>query len=149
VGIAGVDSGVRSLGSWWATANCLTDRTISQLGHLTVDAYFADSSTDPAAVAAAASSAMDSWHARRPAASILFGEYGYSNDMPVDNLTQQSVMRAVLDEIGRRSYIDGLNYWVGAGGPFHGGYTNILTGTTGNWSPRAAAQTLAGFFADH
>jgi len=38
---------------------------------------------------------------------------------------------------------------VGAGGPFHGGYTNILTGAIGNWSPRPAAQTVAAFFAAH
>jgi hypothetical protein len=39
-----------------------------------------------------------------------------------------------------------LNYWVGAGGAGHGGYTNIFSGSAGNWTLRPAASDLANFF---
>ena len=76
----------------------------------------------------------------------MFGEYGYANDMFVDDATQAQVVNAVLDVIGSKSYVNGLNYWTGAGGPGWGGYTNILTGNLGAWSPRPAAVEVAGFY---
>ena len=33
-----------------------------------------------------------------------------------------------------------------AGGPGYGGYTNILRGSMGAWSPRPAAQEIAAFY---
>jgi hypothetical protein len=148
VGVTGVNTRIRSLTPWYATAWCLADSTIASLdGYLTVDAYFADSSTDPTYVAGQADQAMDSWHSFRPSAKIVFGEYGYSNDLLVNDTTQANVVSAVLDKIASKSYVYGLNYWVGAGGPGYGGYTNILTGRMGDWSPRPAAFQLASFFA--
>jgi hypothetical protein len=149
-GVIGVDTRVRSLNPWWATANCLKDQTIAALGsYLTIDA--ADNaghsgSTDPAVLASAWDQRLEEWHARRPNATIVFGEYGYANDMFVDDATQAQVVNAVLDVIGSKSYVNGLNYWTGAGGPGWGGHTNILTGTPGAWSPRPAALEIAGFY---
>jgi hypothetical protein len=150
VGATGVNTRIRSVTPWYATAWCLADSTIASLGgYLTVDAYFADSSTDPAYVAGQADQAMESWHSFRPSAKIVFGEYGYSNDLQVDDTTQSNVVSAVLERIASKPYVYGLNYWVGAGGPGYGGYTNILTGRMGNWTPRPAAFQLASFFASH
>jgi hypothetical protein len=85
-------------------------------------------------------------HAYRPAAKLVLGEWGYSNDAPTDDATQSAVVKATLDELRLHSYVYGLNYWVGAGGPGYGGYTNILTGSLGAWSPRPAALELAKFY---
>jgi hypothetical protein len=149
VGITGVETRIRSLNAWWATANCLKPETIAALGnYLVIDA--ADDAgrpggTDPATLAGEWDQRLDAWHAHRPDATIVFGEYGYPNDTPVDDATQAAVVKAVLGEIASKPYVKGLNYWAGAGGPGWGGYTNILTGTTGAWSPRPAALELAQF----
>jgi hypothetical protein len=149
-GITGVDTRLRSLSAWWATANCLKDQTIAALGnYLTIDA--ADNAshqggTDPAVLADAWDQRLEAWHARRPSATIVFGEYGYANDMLVADVTQAQVLDAVLDVIRSKPYVMGLNYWAGAGGPGWGGYTNILTGTLGAWSPRLAAFEVARFY---
>src|SRR5262245_22140283 len=122
VGITGVETRIRSLNPWWATARCLTDGTIAALGgYLTLDAYFADDSTDPAVVARVVRDRLNQWHAFRPNASIVLGEYGYSNDLPVGDETQRAVVTAVLDEIRLHPAVKGLNYWAGAGGPGQGG----------------------------
>jgi hypothetical protein len=152
-GVTGVETRVRSLNPWWATANCLKDDTIAALGgYLTIDA--ADEAGRPGGTTAAVVAGewdlrLETWHAYRPKATIVFGEYGYANDMAVDDTTQAQVLSAVLDVIGSKPYVNGLNYWVGAGGPGRGGYTNILTGTSGAWSPRPAAFEIARFYAAH
>ena len=149
-GITGVETGIRSLNPWWATANCLQDETIATLGgYLTIDA--ADDAgrpggTDPAVLSAEWDERLERWHGHRPNATIIFGEYGYPNDMLVDDATQAQVLTAVLGVIASKSYVKGVNYWAGAGGPGWGGYTNILTGTFGVWSPRPAALELARFY---
>jgi hypothetical protein len=144
IGVSGVNDGVRSLNPFWSTAKCLSDQTIASLGGwLAMDAYFADDSTDPAFVANAASQAMDNWHAFRPNAKIILSEYGYNNNMQVDDATQTAVLHSIFQVFASKSYVYGLNYWVGAGGPGFGGYTNILTGGTGHWSPRPGATELS------
>jgi hypothetical protein len=149
-GITGVETRIRSLNVWWATANCLKDETIAALGNfLTIDA--ADNAgrpggTDPAVLAGEWDERLERWHAHRPNATIVFGEYGYPNDTFVDDATQAEVLRAVLGVMASKSYVKGLNYWAGAGGPGWGGYTNILTGTFGAWSPRPAALELGRFY---
>jgi hypothetical protein len=88
-GIIGVDTRLRSLNVWWATANCLKDQTVAALGnYLTIDA--ADDAggpegATPAVVADAWDQRLEAWHARLPSARIVFGEYGYANDMFVDD----------------------------------------------------------------
>jgi hypothetical protein len=145
-GISGVDTGIRSLNPWWATSPCLYDSTITALGgYLTMDVYF-PFSTDPAANAGMMRDLLAKVHAYRPAAKLVLGEWGYSNEAPTDDQTQRAVVAATLDELRLHPYVYGLNYWVGAGGPGYGGYTNILQGSLGAWSPRPAALELADFY---
>jgi len=39
-----------------------------------------------------------------------------------------------------------MNYWVGPGGAGFGGYTNIFSGSYGNWTLRPAAQDLSNYY---
>src|SRR6185312_7688663 len=78
---------------------------------------------------------------------IVISEFGYNNQTNVDDNTQHLVIAAELSAMESLSYIQGLNYWVGAGGAGYGGYTNIFTGSHGNWELRPAALDLSQYFA--
>jgi hypothetical protein len=148
IGVSGVNAGIRSLTDWYATAKCLTNATIAALGGwLTIDAYFGDDAVDPALVVPTLiDSALESWHAARPDAKIVMGEFGWTNECPSDDATQADVLDASLAVFASKPYVYGLNYWVGAGGVGYGGCTNILTGGAGNWVPRPGAFALARLF---
>ncbi len=87
-------------------------------------------------------------HVARPTARILIGEMGYSNELPVDDKTQETVLKEELNALSSVSYLAGINYWVGAGNDDSGGYTHIFTGNTGHWSLRPAAYVLASFYSE-
>jgi hypothetical protein len=83
----------------------------------------------------------DLWHL-----PIIVGEMGYSNEVDVDDVTQQKVLRAEFQVLSSLPYIKGVNYWVGPGTNASGGYTHIFTKSGGQWSLRPAAYELSAFY---
>jgi hypothetical protein len=73
---------------------------------------------------------------------VLLGEHGYARDVQVDDATQARVLAAELAALARLKYLIGLNYWVDAGGPGYGGYTNLYRRAGTGWEPRVAAAVL-------
>jgi hypothetical protein len=71
---------------------------------------------------------------------------GYSNSIPIDDATQQAVLKAEFEALKTLTYIAGVNYWVGAGSKTAGGYTNLLVLSNGRWKLRPAAYDLASFY---
>ena len=81
-----------------------------------------------------------------PGVPIVEGEFGYSNAISVDDITQAKVIRSELDAISPDDCIQGLSYWVGAGTNESGGYTHLFAGFAGDWSLRPAARVLSSYF---
>lgn len=154
IGIAGVATNVHSTDAGTAM-DILTPRVVRSMHNLiTIDAY-PDAHTTVAAVAASAwRASLASWHqtwvGRGLDVSILVGEWGYSNDLTVDDATQRSVIQAETSEAFERapSYLVGTNYWAGPGIPGDGGHTEILRPRAGaEWQFRPAAGIISSFYA--
>jgi hypothetical protein len=150
LGIRGVITTIHSTDPWTAEhPGVLYPSTVRHMGNLvTVDAYPDENTTDPA-------TATNEWvqqlmriHIARPSARILIGEMGYSNKLPVDDMTQATVLKEELNALSSIPYLAGINYWVGAGTDASGGYTHIFTGNAGHWSLRPAAYILASFYSE-
>ena len=147
-GIDGLITNIRSTNSWWPqNPRSLYPSTIKTLGYISYDSYPEGTTTDPATATASRVNELNSIIQDNPGVPIVLGEFGYSNDVDVDDTTQASVLNAEITAITPYSQIVGLNYWVGAGGPGYGGYTNIFTGTRGDWQARPSAADLAQYFA--
>ena len=101
--------------------------------------------TDSATAAQGWRDELNEIHTKWPNASIVIGEAGYCLNIQVSDATQSTVLQAEYAAIEQMNppWLKGWNYWVGAGGPGHGGYTNILKGSTGNWTVRAAGSELS------
>jgi hypothetical protein len=131
----------------------LSNETVTAMGGLiTVDAYPDQNATDPATAAELWRRSLESWEAawrsKGVEATILVGEWGYSNTLDVGDSLQEEVIRAeVTGAFPAVPYLAGTNYWVGPGGPWAGGYTNILTASSGVWRPRPAAADVSAFYA--
>lgn len=124
----------------------LSKPTVERLGMITLDLYSEGRTRDPA-VATGRVLAEIARVRRRWAVPILLGEHGYARDMRVDDATQARVLAAELLALGRVPYLLGQNYWVDAGGPGYGGYTNLYSRVGGGWQRRPAATTLARAYA--
>jgi hypothetical protein len=148
LGIKGVITTIHSTDPWTAEhPEILYPNTVQHMGNLvTVDAYPDENTTDPTTAAKAWLQQLMKIHAARPTARILIGEMGYSNKLPVDDTTQETVLKEELNALSSVSYLAGINYWVGAGTAASGGYTHIFTGNTGYWTLRPAAYVLASFY---
>lgn len=148
LGVRGVITTVHSIDPWTAEhSQVLYPGTVQRMGNLvTVDAYPDANTTDPASAANAWLQQLMKIHAAHPTARILIGEMGYSNNLPVNDTTQEAILKAELNALSSVPYLVGINYWVGAGTNNSGGYTHIFTGNTGNWSLRPAAYDLAAFY---
>lgn len=148
LGIKGVITTVHSTDPWTAEhPEILYPSTVQHMGNLvTVDAYPDANTTDPSTAANAWIRQLTKIHVARPDARILIGEMGYSNEHPVDDTTQEAVLKEELNALASVPYLVGINYWVGAGTETSGGYTHIFKGTTGHWSLRPAAYVLASFY---
>lgn len=145
-GIYGVITTVRSTNAFFAThPGALEAATVSRMGRVTVDSYPEGTTTDPATAAGARVGELNTieglW-----GVPVVIGELGYSNRMPVDDQTQASVLSAELAALAPLTYLQGLNYWVGAGTDASGGYTHLFAGSTGAWSLRPAASAVSSFF---
>ena len=145
-GISGVITTVRSTNSFFAThAGPLEPQTVARMGRVTVDSYPEGTTTDPATAAAARASELDRIEAVW-GVPVVIGEMGYSVKVPVDDATQEAVLRAEFAALRARPYLSGINYWVGAGTDQSGGYTRLFAGSHGHWSVRPAAADLAAFY---
>lgn len=145
-GIQGVITTIRSTNTFFAThPDVFEEATVKKLGYITIDSYPEQSTTDPVTAATSRLDELktieDLWHL-----PIIIGEMGYSNQIDVDDMTQQSVLKAEFEAMGPLSYIKGVNYWVGAGTNTSGGYTHIFAKLGGHWSLRPAASELSAFY---
>ncbi len=145
-GINGVITTIRSVNSFVATHPSVLERaTVEKFGAITVDSYPDKDTLNPAVAAQVRIAELNQietlWHV-----PIVIGEMGYSNDIPVDDATQQAVLRAEFAQLQSLPYLKGVNYWVGAGSNAAGGYTYILTRKNGAWVLRPAAYNLAAFY---
>jgi hypothetical protein len=146
LGISGVITTVRSTNSFFAThPNVLEQATVSKFGYVTVDSYPEEGTTDPAIAAHARLSELQAIENIR-LLPIVIGELGYSNQVNVDDTTQQAVLKAELAALAPLPYLVGVNYWVGAGTDTSGGYTHIFIKIHGGWLLRPAAYVLAAFY---
>jgi hypothetical protein len=131
----------------------LSNATVEAMGGLiTIDAYPDQSTTDPATAAGLWRASLDSWEtawrSKGIEATILIGEWGYSNVLNVGDTTQEEVIRAeVTGAFPAVPYLAGANYWVGPGSSSAGGYTNIFAASSGVWHLRPAAADVSGFYA--
>jgi hypothetical protein len=145
-GIYGVITTIRSTNSFFAThPDVFEETTAKKLGYITIDSYPERSTTDPDTAANVRVNELKAienlWHL-----PIIIGEMGYSNEMDVDDITQQNVLRSEFQAISALSYVSGVNYWVGAGTNTSGGYTHIFSKSGEQWSLRPAAYELSAFF---
>jgi hypothetical protein len=146
-GIKGVITGIRSTSSWWPeNPKSLYPSTIKALGYVTYDSYPDATTTDPTTAVNDRISDLTKVIQNYPGVPVVLGEVGYDNNTDVSDSVQQTVLSAELNALASYSQIVGLNYWVGAGGPGYGGYTNIFSGSRGSWQVRPAASVLAAYF---
>lgn len=145
-GIQGVITTIRSTNSFFAThPKVLEQATVNKFGYITVDSYPDQFTTDPTNAANARLKELQTieniWHL-----PIVIGEMGYSNNVDVNDTTQQAVLKAEFEALVPLSYLAGVNYWVGAGTNTSGGYTHIFAVVNGIWSLRPAAHELSAFY---
>src|SRR6185437_4855060 len=146
LGIYGVITTVRSTNSYFAThPDVLEAATVSMMGWMTVDSYPDQQTTDPTVATNLLLQELNAIHAIWNA-PIVIGEMGYSNQINVDDPTQDRVLKAEFAGLSGLPYLSGVNYWVGAGTQYSGGYTHVFSGSTGHWTARPAAADLAAFF---
>jgi hypothetical protein len=150
IGLSGVITWIHSTDPGTAQAGLLSAQTV-KVDHnvVTIDPYPDQNTTDPATAARKWLDQLNKIHSVWPNAAIVIGEAGYNLNTQVSDANQAAVLQAEFAAIEQMNppWLKGWNYWVGAGGPGYGGYTNILKGTTGNWRPRAAGTVLKNFFA--
>jgi hypothetical protein len=120
----------------------LSKPSVQRLGMLTLDLYPEGDTTDPATAARRLLDEIAQVRRRWPV-PVLLGEHGYARDQPISDATQARVLAAELAALVRAPFIVGLNYWVDAGGPGYGGYTNLYRRIATGWTPRLAATVLA------
>jgi hypothetical protein len=123
----------------------LSAPTVHSLGLITIDLYPELTTRDPVVATQRLVAAIAAVH-RRWGVPVLLGEHGYPRDMAVDDTTQARVLATELAVLTRLPYLIGLNYWVDAGGPGYGGYTNLYRRVRATWQPRPAAAVLAQAF---
>jgi len=145
-GIHGVITTIRSTNTFFASHPDVFERaTAEKLGRITIDSYPEQSTTDPLTAANARVDELKTieniWHL-----PIIIGEMGYSNQVEVDDMTQQNVLKAEFRAIEPLSYVAGVNYWVGPGTNTSGGYTYIFAKSGQGWFLRPAANELSLFY---
>lgn len=156
VGMAGSTLSNRGLGGVTVTdvsvnpsvaLRLLSKPTVCRLGRVTLDVYPDGGTRDPVVAARRLLAQIARVHERWPV-SIVLGEFGYARDFAVDDATQGRVLGAELHALATLPYVRGMNYWVDAGGPGYGGYTNLYRRAGGrDWVPRPAAAVVAAAYA--
>lgn len=145
-GVTGVITTIRSTNAFFATHPLVLEQsTVHKFGYITIDSYPDQDTQDPNVAASAWLAQLKQIEALRHV-PIIIGEMGYSNQLSVDDATQQKVLQAEFSQFQSLPYLVGINYWVGAGSTTAGGYTYILTQKNGVWVARPAAYSLAKFY---
>jgi hypothetical protein len=124
----------------------LSKPTVQRMGMLTLDLYPEGTTRDPATATQRLLAEIAQVRRRWPV-PVLLGEHGYARDQEVDDATQARVLAAEMAALARLPYLLGQNYWVDAGGPGYGGYTNLYRRAGSGWTPRPAAAVLAQAYA--
>jgi len=125
----------------------LSQPTVDRLGRITLDVYPEGGARDPAIATRRLLAQIARVHARWQVPLVL-GETGYARDIAVDDATQARVLAREFGALAALPYLQGMNYWVDAGGPGYGGYTNLYRRSgQGTWVPRSAATVLATTYA--
>ena len=75
---------------------------------------------------------------------VVLGEFGFNTQQPVDDATQQAVLRAIVGQLGQIPYLRGGNYWVLSGDAGVG--SRLFDPTRIDREARPAAQELADFY---
>jgi len=146
LGISGVITSIRSTNSWFSqNPSALYPATVAYMGRVTFDSYPDQTTTDPTVAVSNRLAELQNVETIRNV-PIVIAEFGYNNQTNVDDTTQHLVVSAELNAMQSLSYIQGMNYWVGPGGAGFGGYTNIFSGSYGNWTLRPAAQDLSNYY---
>lgn len=150
-GVDGVRTDIRSVGAWFAERpQTLYPATVAAFGRLTIDMY---PGQDPLITPNRALRELQEtvtgleklW-----GLPLTIGELGYTV-VPralVSDARQESVLKPQFAWLATQPYIQGLNYWHGAGYPapdlWNG--ASLFKGTTGRWKPRPAASDLSTLF---
>jgi len=148
-GITGVTTNIRSVAPWWAYHPLsLYPATIAAMGNVAIDIYDGQSPTiSPSAALLQLQDDITNIE-QVSGVPIILGEYGYSIDGVTTDAQQEAVVKPQLDWLRTQPYIQGMNWWHGAGYPapdtING--ARLFSGTIGAWTPRPAAFDLADFF---
>ncbi len=142
--ITGVITTIHSVNAYIAKHRLEKD-TIAKMGVVTIDSYPDQYDTNVSQAVSHRLSEISGVY-NTVHVPLIIGEIGYSNKIQVSDQLQKDVLRAEFNAIQQLPYIVGLNYWVGPGGPGHGGYTNIFAGSFGRWTLRPAAYDLKSMF---
>jgi len=150
VGVAGVITTVRSTNGYIAARpSALYPSTVAAMGRVTTDSYVGqDTAITPALALQAVQREISGIEAVR-AVPLVIGEIGYSIQGLVSDRQQEAVLKPQFDWLRTLPYVQGVNYWHGAGyaAPDTWNGASLFEGTTGAWTPRPAGLDLAAFFA--
>jgi hypothetical protein len=103
----------------WVAMNVLDQELVDQLGLIVVDHYSVQSNTigtldDPAKIVRDMNNDLDEIYQKwkKP---ILLGEWGYQIYQEIDEDTQATVIKGVLEMLATKPYLIGVNYWTHMG----------------------------------
>jgi len=150
VGVKGVITDIRSTNPWFAShPEALYPSTVAAIGRVTVDMYVGQETTITPTLALQDFQGQVIAIEQARHVPLVLGEFGYSLQGLVSDARQEAILKPQFDWMRTQPYIQGANYWHGAGYPspdrING--ARIFTGTIGAWRPRPAALDLASFFA--
>jgi hypothetical protein len=95
----------------WVVDNGLEKETVDKMGLITVDHYPSQKVIlPPLAVADKMSSDLDKFY-NKWKVPIILGEWGYNIEQEVSDFDQREVVLEVLDALGTKKYLVGINYW--------------------------------------
>jgi hypothetical protein len=132
----------------WVAQNVITPELAKQLGLITVDHFSPQSETigtfdSAAAIADTMSKDLDSMYLRLKV-PLFLGEWGYQINQETPEDYQKTVTESVLSQLGTKSYLVGMNYWV-----HMGHYSRIFNDNGGKiTTEREVGRVIRSFFTD-
>lgn len=103
----------------WVVDNQFTQELVDNIGLIVVDHFVAQSPTigeedDTEALVRATIEDLDRFHDRW-GVPVLLGEWGYQIYQPVSNEKQAEVVERMFEELRKKDYLVGVNYWTHMG----------------------------------